>query len=303
MESDMPFDPNRYKINDSLTLREYQLKNLEILRYFDLFCREHGLVYYICGGTCIGALRHKGFIPRDCDIDVFMKRDDYERLSILWNRYADTEHYSYDRTTKDYNMHDQQAGIKDNLTTYIRSHNVDCDINHGIQIDITPLDGISQNFIMHQLQKIAGMIYCLFNAQRLPNQENGFVRALSGLLLAMIQSHELRYKIWSSMEAFFTKYEIEKCNYVGEFTTGIRNINLKFSKEWFQKPKELDFEGMKVMAPTEPEKYLDVRYPGYMEYPPEEEQVPKFTPAFIDITTPYKHYKGKQYCVNSARRS
>ena len=84
---------------------------------------------------------------------------------------------------------------------------------------------------------------------------------------------------------------------MGEFTTGTRNINLSFSKEWFQEPKELDFEGMKVMAPTEPEKYLEVRYPGYMEYPPEEEQVPKFDPAFIDIHTPYREYKGEKYCA------
>lgn len=299
----MSFNPSEYKINETLTLREYQLKNMEIFRYFDSFCRKHKLVYYICGGTCIGALRHKGFIPWDCDIDVFMKREDYERLENLWNQYANTEHYSYDRTTKEYNMHDQQAGIKDNWTTYIRNHNVDCDINHGIQLDITPLDGISENYIVHQLQKICGMVYCLFNAQRIPNQESKMIKWLAEVILGVIHSSSIRYKIWKAMEKYFTKYGTKNRKYLGEFITGVRNINLVFSGEWFQKPKELDFEGMKVMAPTEPEKYLDVRYPGYMEYPPEKEQIPKFTPAFIDIHTPYKQYKGKQYCVHSADHS
>ena len=296
-EQHTDFDPNTYMINDTLTLREYQKKNLELAEYFDRFCRDHNIVYYLCGGACIGALRHKGFIPWDCDVDVFMLRKDYERLEALWNKYADTDHYSYDRTTENYNMHAQCAGIKDNYTTYIRTHNQNDDMNHGLMLDIIPLDALSNNWFKRQWQKVCGVAFCLFNAQRLPNQQGGFVRKVSGIILGIIRSPKLRYKIWKSAENYFSKFDPEKCTYLGELTTGFHNINIRFPKGWFDKPKDVPFENIVLMGPTEIEKYTEHRYPNFMQYPPVEEQVPKMQPAFVDMNTPYIKYKGIKYCV------
>lgn len=66
-----------------LSLREVQLAELDILLTFDAFCKEHGLRYSLDGGTLIGAVRHKGFIPWDDDIDVCMPRPDYDRFLSL----------------------------------------------------------------------------------------------------------------------------------------------------------------------------------------------------------------------------
>ena len=63
--------------------RRLQLKVLDTLLYFDAFCKEHHLRYYLAGGTLIGALRGGGFIPWDEDIDVHMPRPDYEKLPKL----------------------------------------------------------------------------------------------------------------------------------------------------------------------------------------------------------------------------
>ncbi len=62
-----------------VTIQEIQSKLLEILLYFQKFCQENGLGFVLAGGTCLGAVRHKGFIPWDDDVDVFMLRDDYEK--------------------------------------------------------------------------------------------------------------------------------------------------------------------------------------------------------------------------------
>ena len=291
------FNPNTYMINENLSLREYQLKNLELAAYFDSFCRKHNIVYYLCGGACIGALRHKGFIPWDCDIDVFMLRKDYERLEELWNKYADTDHYSYDRTTETYNMHAQCAGIKDNYTTYIRTHNQNDDMNHGLMLDIIPLDALSDNWFKRQWQKVCGVTFCLFNAQRLPNQQGNLVRTISGIILSIIKSNKIRYKIWKSAENYFSKFKPEDCKYLGELTTGFHNINIRFPKRWFRKPKDIPFENIVLMGPTEIEKYTEHRYPNYMQFPPVEERVPKMQPAFVDMKTPYIKYKGIKYCV------
>ena len=66
-----------------LTLTEIQAREYELLKQFDAYCKRHGLTYCLCGGTLLGAVRHKGFIPWDDDIDLMMPREDYERLRDL----------------------------------------------------------------------------------------------------------------------------------------------------------------------------------------------------------------------------
>ena len=66
-----------------MTLAEIQAREYELLKQFDAYCKRHGLTYCLCGGTLLGAVRHKGFIPWDDDIDLMMPRADYERLRDL----------------------------------------------------------------------------------------------------------------------------------------------------------------------------------------------------------------------------
>lgn len=101
-------------------LRSLQLKSLEILLYFKKFCESHGLTFYFCGGCCIGAIRHQGFIPWDDDIDVFMPRDDYEKLFKIWDKYADTKRYSCCRTTREKFIGNVMTTVVDNNTEVIR---------------------------------------------------------------------------------------------------------------------------------------------------------------------------------------
>lgn len=75
-----------------LSLRELQAVSLDLLSHFDAFCREHGIEYCLCGGTMLGAARHKGFIPWDDDVDVMLLRDEYERLLALADKADDGAH-------------------------------------------------------------------------------------------------------------------------------------------------------------------------------------------------------------------
>lgn len=76
---------------DNSPLRLHQLKLLELLKYFDAFCKKNEIQYWLSSGTCLGAVRHKGFIPWDDDVDVEMLLDDYKKLIRQWK---DTEDYA-----------------------------------------------------------------------------------------------------------------------------------------------------------------------------------------------------------------
>lgn len=82
-----------------LTLREQQLVCLDILDYFHALCEKHQIRYSLGGGTLIGAIRHKGFIPWDDDIDVYMHRDEYQKFVDVW--FQETHEYYNMETVED----------------------------------------------------------------------------------------------------------------------------------------------------------------------------------------------------------
>ena len=104
-------------LSEGVTVRQLQLKLLEIFKYFKKICEENNLTYWCGGGTMLGAVRHKGFIPWDDDLDVFLPRKDYERLYEIWNQVADTSHYVLVRTDKKVNYHHAAMNLVDVCTS------------------------------------------------------------------------------------------------------------------------------------------------------------------------------------------
>ena len=75
----------------SCSVRDVQEKILEIIKFVDRLCREYEIVYYIMGGTALGAVRHGGFIPWDDDLDIFMTPDQYEKFKTVFNDYNSSD--------------------------------------------------------------------------------------------------------------------------------------------------------------------------------------------------------------------
>lgn len=284
-------------------IRKLQEKSLEVLVYFRDFCEEHGLKFSLCGGTCIGAIRHKGFIPWDDDIDVFMLRDDYEKLGHLWEKYADTDKYAYCRTNKHKNYHHIAASIRDKETTFINRHSVDEDIEHGVGIDILPLDGYPESKFKRAWQVFNAMVFSLFNAQRLPDNQGKLARVLSKIILKLIPSPGIRYRLWSYSEKQMTKYQIKDCDHIAQLLSGFKFMRLKYPKWVFEDVVYKKFEGYKMPVPKGYDIYLTMGFGDYMEFPPKKDQVPKHDTVYINLNESYKKYKGIYYCVERGDRT
>ncbi len=124
-----------------LSLKDIQAREYEMLAAFDAYCKRHGLTYCLCGGTLLGAVRHKGFIPWDDDIDLMMPRADYERLrdlarkdpvhENLFVRYPGDKGYPYGFMK-----------VVD-ARTVVYERNITRDEQRtGLALDIFPLDGM-----------------------------------------------------------------------------------------------------------------------------------------------------------------
>lgn len=251
-----------------VTIQEIQSKLLEILLYFQKFCQENGLGFVLAGGTCLGAVRHKGFIPWDDDVDVFMLRDDYEKLCRIWDEKADTEHYSCVRSNDRFNIRHSATEIKDNNTTFINRHSVDLDIHQGLMIDVIPLDAVPKSKWKQLWQMVDSMMYCCFNFQRLPAHKGKVTYYAEKLALTLVPSFKARYKLWKGAEKRLSRYSLADAEYVSSFGEGATIMRQRFPIRWFRHPAYLEFEGHQMPVPEDYDKWLTISYGDYMQLLP-----------------------------------
>lgn len=283
-------------------IKEIQKKLLEILLYFKDFCQKCHLGFVLAGGTCLGAVRHKGFIPWDDDVDVFMLREDYEKLQRLWHKYADTSRYECVRSNEHINIHHTATEIKDCNTTFINKHSVDLDINQGLMIDVIPLDGVADKPFSRGLQMADAMMYCCFNFQRLPEHKGKLTYYATKCAMSVVRSQRLRYRIWKRAEKRLSRFNVKDHNLVASFGEGVHIMQQRFPKEWFLNPGWAVFEGHQMPVPADTDQYLKISYGDYMQLPPEEERVFRHDTVFIDLEHSYKQYRGIKYYINKQGR-
>lgn len=272
-----------------MELRALQMKLAGILEAFDLFCRENGLCYYLVGGTLIGAVRHKGFVPWDDDLDVAMPREDYEKMFLLWDNKRNR--YKALRPSQNILTGVHIGLIRDSETTCIYDYARDYDICHGLKIDIEPIDGCPESKLARRKQKFFCLVYGLMSAQRVPNHGSVMNKKLAKIILSIIRSKKLRYRIFSFAETQVKKYRISECKNVRI------DYGYTFNKNVFGSPQMAEFEGKMYPIPYDYDTYLKRYYGDYMSYPPQEQCKPMTKVSFYDPDNSYKKYKGIEYCI------
>lgn len=286
--------------DNSYGIAPLQDKMLDILKHFISICEQNNLKYCACGGTCIGALRHKGFIPWDDDLDVFMPRPDYEKL---WHIYDNSKEPKFKlcRTTAEKNYHHRVMQMVDVDTTFINKRSQNEDIEHGVYIDIIPLDACPKSPFKRVSQIVNSVLFSIYNIQNLPEFNGGkMIRAAVGFMLKLVKDPNKRVKIWQKAEMKMINSEWGSGEKIVEVTTNFKALTHPYPAEWFGFCDRIEkFEDTEIVLPNGVEKYLNMFFGDYMQLPPIGDRHPRHNTVLIDLENSYTKYKGKFYCVVS----
>lgn len=277
-------------------LRAIQKKSMEILMVFQDFCEKHNLLFYFCGGCCIGAARHHGFIPWDDDIDVFMPRQDYETLAQLWPKEMAGTKYRFCRTTEREFTRYLMAAISDETTTFIKARQQDLDTSHGVRLDIIPLDGCPTSKWRRICQIGWALIRQIYINQEPLTSGGKLACCVSKLMLWLFPSWKLRYRIAMFAEKRMTRYPFGASDKVTELCARFAPMLREYPLSAFVRATYLPFEDGKMPVPVGYDTYLTMAFGDYMQLPPEDAQIPKHETVLIDLEHSYKIYKGTFYC-------
>ena len=269
-------------------------KLLAMAQVFVDFCKEHDLLCYFCGGGCIGSVRNQGFIPWDDDLDFFMPREDYERLKTLW---VNEGRYILRFPSRDYYNGNNMITLRDAETTQIKTYQAEMDIEHGLAIDIFPLDGCPTGWLKRRMQYIYAMVQTLFATNQIP-EKHGALATLGGkVLLGLFPKAKTRWHIWHWAEKRMSRFPIAKHEKITELCTGPVSMKYEYPAEYFASAVWLPFEDTEMPVPVGYDGYLRIAFGDYMTPPPPEKQVAHHACIKLDAERSYREYKGVYYCT------
>lgn len=268
---------------------------LDLLSVFDEVCRNNGIIYYASGGTILGAVRHKGYIPWDDDIDLMMHREDYDKLCAIG---PDAFQYPYFFQTQETDRFyfRGHAQLRNSETTGILKAEVDSKLkyNQGIFIDIFPLDNVpdqekeKEHFIRraHKLQKTADRLsYYSFRYHKVSSGIKEWVKCGLHMIMEPWYNRQKENRLY---DRYFT--HIKSC--AGKNTKESGMLCLKeerfiFPNKDMEYPVYRPFEMLRIPLPNGYENILRKQY-GDWETPVKEPSV--HGGVIFDVERSYHEY-------------
>lgn len=252
----------------AIDLEELKTIQLDLLQKIADFCEKNGLRYFLCGGTLIGAIRHKGYIPWDDDIDIAMPRPDYDRFVKTFNQ---PENY-YQVVNLETNPKYAYAFAKvyDNRTILNELHYHGN--TFGVFVDILPADGVKDTA---QIRKIM-LLHKVLNTKRANycrrTLSKKIINTFGKLLLLPFSAHQIA--TWMDNEA--RKYAFGSLPKAGLIANPL-GVGEMVDKSVFDGDVYREFEGGQYRVPTGYDAWLKSIYGDYMQLPPEEHRVTHHT--------------------------
>lgn len=291
-------------------LKRYKETICQIAKAFDVFCCEHDLRYFAIGGTAIGALRHKGIIPWDDDIDFVMPRPDYERFlklapSKLSRHYEVLSHQSHPE------YHLQFAKMCDANTSLLVDSRSHCMM--GAFIDIFPMDGLPDGSDEEKRKYFNDYLNKRFLAysKRLHFHFTDYFHSLYRLdfieikrQLASDIHHLLNDKTdpYEECDRITMTYSYENSEYVAYFGTN-HGPKVISPRKWFETYFYVPFENIQLRLPIGIDSYLKQVYgTDYMQLPPESKREARHSFYYLDLDKRDSYMKAVQELAKSKRR-
>lgn len=272
---------------------------LEMMNKLDSICEKYGIKYFLIGGALIGAIRHKGFIPWDDDIDIGMMRRDYEKfLTVAERELKQPMSLQTYNTEKGY--YSDLLRIRHAESTGILGKDVDKTCNNGIFIEIYAYDNIPDNTYIELLfgKNIKFWNAVLNDYYDDPPRNSIGRKAVAAFtkVYSKIFSFEFTYKMWDGLRKAFMNYNTEFASC--EFSTkkGQKNIN-KWKVSDIGETIKVPFENLMLSVPTNYDACLRTCYGDYMQLPPvEQREAHHMRDVYYDPFHSYNDYfKGEAF--------
>lgn len=244
--------------------RKLQLLILEIANEVKRICDNNGIKYFLLFGSCLGAVRHKGFIPWDDDMDIGMLRKDYIRFLKICNKELSPKFY-LQTLENEINYPFEFSKIQIRNTTFIEDFSKDAEVSHGIFLDIFPIDQLPNNQLERRIYKLNNKILknliwvkCGYGSR---DQKHGIKYKIFSLLSHVSSINRMK----SLRRNLLEKYSLENMNecFIGDYPKKVLPIIL------FSDTKEYEFEGNYFSGIKDYDNYLTLLYGNYMQLPPE----------------------------------
>jgi len=270
-------------------MTELQKVEYSLLRDFIDVCDQLDLTYYLVCGTALGAVKYNGFIPWDDDVDVALTRADYnvfcKKAQDLLPEYVFLQNYKTDPAFPAF-----YTKLRDSRTTYIEKSVKDLPINHGVYIDVFPLDGYPENDkeiknLEKSKRKLKLQLSCAFAFN-----ENQSLKAKMFLTVErLLGCHKRTAKTAKMIEKLISAYPTETsmlwCNH-GNWQGKIEYA----PREQYGNGTFVSFEGLNVRVPEKYDEYLTQKYGDWRADLPKEEQVGHHYYDICDLERSYKEY-------------
>ncbi|EIW6614549.1 LicD family protein [Clostridium perfringens] len=259
-------------------LRKLQCIQKEILTHVHNICVDNNIEYFIIAGTLLGAVRHKGFIPWDDDIDIGMTRDNYEKFNKIASKFL-AEGYELQNIYEDKNCPFAYSKVRKKNTKFIEYCNRNLEMMNGIYIDIFPFDNVPDNEFERKIHyKKVKLILKLFIYNSTPDitQEPVNLSLKIKFLLRRIIHNILKRipkkYLFNILDNEMKKYRNTNTKYKAMLLNGVYMWE-SISKDTLYPLIQLEFEKNKYFAPNDYNQYLTDVYGDYLKLPPENKRI------------------------------
>ena len=266
-------------------MKQLQSVQLELLDELMRVCRDNDIPLYVAAGSCIGAVRHQGFIPWDDDIDVFMYADDVDRLFACRDQFG-SSFFLQDHTT-DPGYTNAIARLRKRGTACVERDDADMKCHHGIFLDIYLLYYYPANKVLRAKMFADAVLHTMLLAGHPPLNHGRAVAAAGRVMLLPYKNEKKRREKIRRLEKELRKYrDTDDLVIMYGMDISLKRI-ISYKTAWFQKPAQAMFEGRQVPVATDAHAYLTRRYGDYMKLPPEDKRHSYHSYVFVSFDREY----------------